>query len=62
MAKPNLKKIERDAYQNALNERFQLGKRYAEQSRENAMDLAQSISPGGSMTALNKGDVASFDK
>lgn len=62
MAKPNLKKIERDAYQNALNEKFQLGKRYAEQSRENAMDLAQSISPGGSMTALNKGDVASFDR
>ena len=62
MAKPNLKKIEQEAYQNALNERFQLGKRYAEQSRENAMDLAQSISPGGSMTALNKGDVASFNK
>ena len=62
MAKPNLKEIEQREYKNALAKKFQLGQLYAESSPENAMDIARSISPGGSMTALGKGDVSSFNK
>ena len=49
------------SYSDLLNERLQLGLQYAQQGPEYKKDLADSISPGGAMTAYKKGDISAFD-